>query len=90
MGTSGSEGGPGKPTSCKADRAPRSDPYTFVRTPQGFCYTAFVTDACTQKIAGWAVAATMRTEDLPLQAFNHAVWQSDLIYLSRSITATTD
>jgi putative transposase len=28
MGTSGSEGGPGKPTSCKADRAPRSDPYT--------------------------------------------------------------
>ena len=25
--TSGSEGGPGKPTSRKADRAPRSDPY---------------------------------------------------------------
>lgn len=30
MGTSGSEGGPGKPTSRKADRAPRSDPYTPV------------------------------------------------------------
>ena len=50
---------------------------TFVRTWQGFCYTAFVTDACTKKIAGWAVSATMRTEDLPLQAFNHAVWQSN-------------
>lgn len=53
---------------------------TFVRTWQGFCYTAFVTDACTKKIVGWAVSTTMRTEDLPLQAFNHAVWQcnSDL------------
>ena len=53
---------------------------TYVRTWQGFCYTAFVTDACSRKIVGWAVAATMRTEDLPLQAFNHAVWQvnSDL------------
>lgn len=50
---------------------------TFVRTWQGFCYTAFVTDACTKKIVGWAVSATMRTEDLPLQAFNHAVWQSN-------------
>ena len=50
---------------------------TFVRTWQGFCYTAFVTDACTRKIVGWAVSATMRTEDLPLQAFNHAVWQSE-------------
>ncbi len=47
----------------------------FVRTWQGFCYTAFVTDACTRKIAGWAVSATMLTEDLPMQAFNHAVWQ---------------
>ena len=49
---------------------------TFVRTWQGFCYTALITDACTKKIVGWAVSATMRTEDLPLQAFNHAVWQS--------------
>ncbi len=50
---------------------------TYVRTWQGFCYTAFVTDACSRKIVGWAVAATMRTEDLPLEAFNHAVWQSN-------------
>ena len=50
---------------------------TFVRTWQGFCYTAFVTDVCTRKVVGWAVSVKMRTEDLPLQAFNHAVWQAD-------------
>jgi putative transposase len=32
---------------------------------------------CGRKIVGWAVSVTMRTEDPPLQAFNHAVWQSD-------------
>ena len=50
---------------------------TYVRTWQGFCYTAFVTDVCTRRIVGWAVAASMRTEDLPLQAFEHAVWQAN-------------
>lgn len=50
---------------------------TYVRTWHGFCYTAFVTDVCTRKIVGWAVATTMRTEDLPLQAFDHAVWQAN-------------
>ncbi|CQD16557.1 integrase core domain-containing protein [Mycolicibacterium conceptionense] len=28
---------------------------TYVRTWQEFCYTAFVTDACTKRIVGWAV-----------------------------------
>lgn len=46
---------------------------TFVRTWQGFCQTAFGTNACTKKIAGWAASATIRTEDLTLQDFNHAV-----------------
>nr|WP_157897770.1 IS3 family transposase [Mycolicibacterium rutilum] len=50
---------------------------TYVRTWQGFCYTAFVIDACTKRIVGWAVSPTMSTEDLPLQAFNHAVWQQN-------------
>lgn len=31
---------------------------TFVRTWQGFCYTAFVTDVCIRKIFGWAVSLT--------------------------------
>lgn len=29
--------------------------------------------ALSRKIVGWAVAAAVRTEDLPLQALNHAV-----------------
>ncbi|MCD2146004.1 IS3 family transposase, partial [Gordonia paraffinivorans] len=48
---------------------------TYVCTWQGFACTAFVADASTRMIIGWHVAATMRIEDLPLQAFNHAVWQ---------------
>lgn len=31
----------------------------------------------TRMIKGWHVAASMRTEELPLQAFNHAVWQQN-------------
>ena len=50
---------------------------TYVRTWQGFCDTAFVTDVCTRKIVGLAVAMPMRTENLPPQAFEHAVWQTN-------------
>lgn len=50
---------------------------TYVRTWQGFAYVAFVTDVCTRKIVGWHVASSMRTEDLPLPAFDHAVWQAN-------------
>lgn len=50
---------------------------TYVRTWQGFGYVAFVTDVCTRKIVGWHVASSMRTEDLPLPAFDHAVWQAN-------------
>jgi putative transposase len=44
-----------------------------VSTCQGFCYNTFVTDASTTAIKGWAVAASIRTDDLPPQAFNNAV-----------------
>ena len=43
--TSGSEGGPRKPTSREAGRAPRSDPYTEHRTREGKVYCAVVLDA---------------------------------------------
>lgn len=46
---------------------------TYVRTSVGFCYTAFVTDVFDRKIVGWATRATMRTEDLPLEALEHAL-----------------
>ena len=72
--TSGSEGGPGKPTSRKADRAPRPDPYTYVRTWSGFCYAAFVIDVFSRMIVGWSLSSSLRTE-MPLEALEMALWR---------------
>lgn len=46
---------------------------TYVRTTSGFCYTAFITDVFSRRIVGWATRSTMRTEDLPLEALEHAL-----------------
>ncbi len=72
--TSGSEGGPGKPTSRKADRAPRSDPYTYVRTWAGFTYVAFIVDVYAQRIVAWHAATTKHT-DLVMIPLRMALWQ---------------
>ncbi len=53
--TSGSEGGPGKPNSREADRAPRSDPYTEHPTREGKVYCAAVLDAYSRRIVGWSI-----------------------------------
>ena len=56
--TSGSEGGPEKPTSRKADGALRPDPYTKLRGPtRGVYYELFVIiDIYSRYIVGWTVA----------------------------------
>ncbi|OFT22463.1 transposase [Arthrobacter sp. HMSC08H08] len=46
---------------------------TYVRTKTGFVYAAFVTDAFSRRILGWALSDSMRTELLPLQALNQAI-----------------
>ena len=46
---------------------------TYVRIASGFCYVAFITDVCTRKIVGWAVAPTLHTQHLPLLALEHAL-----------------
>ena len=46
---------------------------TYVRTGAGFVYTAFVTDACTRRIVGWATRSSMSTEALSLHALEHAL-----------------
>ena len=74
--TSGSEGGPGKPTSRKADRAPRSDPYTYCRTWAGFVYVALVVDVFAQKIVAWH-ASTSKATDLVMIPLRIALWQRD-------------
>jgi transposase InsO family protein len=47
---------------------------TYVATWVGFAYVAFVTDVFSRKIIGWSVSSTLKTEDLPLQALDMAVW----------------
>ena len=49
---------------------------TYVSTWSGWCYTAFVVDVFSQRIVGWAVAATM-TDRLVRDALSMAVWQRD-------------
>ena len=52
---------------------------TYVRILAGFCYVASITDVCTRKIVGWAVAATLHTEGLPLLALEHALLTSGAV-----------
>jgi putative transposase len=70
--TSGSEGGPGKPASRKAGRAPRSDPYTEHPTADGKLYLCAVKDACTNRIVGYSMAERM-TSQLAVDALANAV-----------------
>ncbi|HWB38078.1 MAG TPA: IS3 family transposase [Rugosimonospora sp.] len=47
---------------------------TYVATWSGFAYVAFITDTYSRRIVGWNVAATLKTEILPLQALDMAAW----------------
>ena len=60
--TSGSEGGPQKPTHRKMGRALRPDPYTYIPTGEGWLFVASVLDVCTRLIVGWSIADHLRTE----------------------------
>jgi putative transposase len=70
--TSGSEGGPGKRTGGNTGAAPRSDPYTYIRTWEGWLYLASVMDCYSRRIVGWAMADHMRAE-LVIEALEMAV-----------------
>lgn len=71
--TSGSEGGPEKPTWRKPCRALRSDPYTYVATWRGFVYVAFVIDVFSRRIVGWRASSSLRS-DLALDALEQALY----------------
>ncbi|WP_430384079.1 hypothetical protein [Auritidibacter ignavus] len=64
MGTSGSEGGQQKPIQRQRGQGAAGRPYTYVRTSYGFVYTAFVIDAYSRRIAGWATRSSMTTHAL--------------------------
>ncbi len=59
--TSGSEGGPGKPTSREADRAPRSDPYTEHWTREGKLYLCAIKDVYSNRIVGYSIDSRMKS-----------------------------
>jgi transposase InsO family protein len=56
--TSGSEGGPGKPTNRKVGGAPRSDPYTKLAGPErGVFFQLYVLlDIYSRYVPGWMLA----------------------------------
>ncbi len=70
--TSGSEGGPGRPTSRKAGRAPRSDPYTEHRTAEGKLYLCAIKDVYSNRIVGYSIDSRMKSR-LAVAALNNAV-----------------
>lgn len=49
---------------------------TYVATWCGFAYVAFAADVYSQRIVGWNVASTLRSEILPMQALDMAAWQA--------------
>lgn len=49
---------------------------TYVATWSGFAYVAFVTDVYSRRIVGWNVAATLRSEILPMRALDMAAWNA--------------
>ena len=68
--TSGSEGGPGKPTSREAGRAPRSDPYSPIATTtkRKFFYLYAVIDIYSRFVPGWCVEE-VEDKDLARELF---------------------
>jgi putative transposase len=72
--TSGSEGGPQKPTGRKTGRALRPDPYTEHPTREGKLYCAVVLDSFSRRVVGWSMADHLRTE-LVLDALDMAIAQ---------------
>src|SRR3954449_6708673 len=71
--TSGSEGGPEKPTHRKMSRALRPDPYTYVKTHGGWVYAAFIIDVFSRMVVGWQISNSLRS-DLAIDALEMAVW----------------
>jgi putative transposase len=47
---------------------------TYVDTEEGFLYLAFVLDACSRRLVGWAMESHLRTE-LVMDALRMAIWR---------------
>ena len=69
--TSGSEGGPEKPTHRKVDRALRPDPYTEHRTAEGKVYLCAIKDVWSNRIVGYSIDSRMKAR-LAVNAIDNA------------------
>ena len=70
--TSGSEGGPQKPTRRKPDRALRPDPYTEHPTGEGKLYCCLIKDLFSNRIVGYSVNERM-TKEIAVNALRSAI-----------------
>jgi putative transposase len=70
--TSGSEGGPRKPTGRKSGGAPRPDPYTEHPTRERNLYCAVVLDVHSRRVVGWSIDAS-QTAALTTNALSMAI-----------------
>jgi putative transposase len=50
---------------------------TYLKTSEGFLYLAFLVDACSRKLVGWAMESHLRSE-LVVDALQMAVWRRRL------------
>jgi len=76
--TSGSEGGPQKPTRRKPDRALRPDPYTEHPTGEGKLYCCLVKDLFSNRIVGYSINERM-TKHLAVNALRSAIARRQFI-----------
>ena len=57
--TSGSEGGPEKPTRRKTREGASVRPYTYLRVGGGWLYLAVFIDLYSRRVVGWALSSSL-------------------------------
>jgi putative transposase len=57
--TSGSEGGPERPTGGNARTALRSDPYTYIPMRRGFLYLVAIMDWASRRVLAWRLSNSL-------------------------------
>ena len=91
--TSGSEGGPQKPTRRKPDRALRPDPYTEHPTREGKVYCAVVLDTFSRRVIGWSIdssqTAVLATNALSMAIQNRTPTSDTIIHSDHGVQFTS-